>query len=195
LMLLVRSAIDHIDSLPITEASIQRAITQARNTYRRTVEQDEWKLLAKVAHSKQIDNQDNYRKLLFNRCVLEYKYFNDQGNLQTWYDTHPLIRGIQQFKDSMVKEYSSEVEELFNSKVFAELEEPSRLYQKYLDRKDYAKAYAVANNAYNACEAIVNSLDSKNDRKTYLSAVAWSSYWKLKRDLYADQNQKEVVCK
>jgi hypothetical protein len=100
LMLLVRSAIDHIDSLPITEKAIQRAITQARDTYRRTVEQDEWELLAKVACTKQIDNNDDrYYKLLFSRCVLQYKYFDDERELQPWYDVHPLIKGIQQFKD------------------------------------------------------------------------------------------------
>jgi hypothetical protein len=104
LMLLVRSAIDHIDSLPITEAAIQRAITQARNTYRRTVEQDEWTLLANVAETKNIENDDKYRKLLFNRCVLQYEYIDNLGELKTWYDIHPLIRGIQQFKDSVEKQ-------------------------------------------------------------------------------------------
>jgi len=103
LMLLVRSAIDHIDSLPITEKAIQRAITQARDTYRRTVEQDEWELLAKVTESKQIDNDDRYRKLLFNRCVLQYGYFDVDGELQPWYDVHPLIKGIQQFKDAVAQ--------------------------------------------------------------------------------------------
>jgi hypothetical protein len=103
LMLLVRSAIDHIDSLPITEKAIQRGITQARDTYRRTVEQDEWELLAKVTESKQIDNDDRYRKLLFNRCVLQYGYFDDEGELQPWYDVHPLIEGIQQFKDAVAQ--------------------------------------------------------------------------------------------
>ena len=103
LMLLVRSAIDHIDSLPITEKAIQRGITQARDTYRRTVEQDEWELLAKVTESKQIDNDDRYRKLLFNRCVLQYGYFDDEGELQPWYDAHPLIKGIQQFKDAVAQ--------------------------------------------------------------------------------------------
>jgi len=101
LMLLVRSAIDYIDVLPITEKAIQRSITQARDTYRRTVEQDEWELLAKVADSKLIDNNEDYRKLLFNRCVLQYAYFDTDGEFQPWYDVHPLIKGIQQFKDAV----------------------------------------------------------------------------------------------
>ena len=103
LMLLVRSAIDYIDALPITDKAIQRSITQARDTYRRTVEQEEWELLAKVAHDKQIDNAEDYRKLLFNRCVLQYVYFDADGELQPWYDVHPLIKSIQQFKDAAAK--------------------------------------------------------------------------------------------
>jgi len=103
LMLLVRSAIDYIDTLPITDKAIQRSITQARDTYRRTVEQEEWELLAKVAHDKQIDNAEDYRKLLFNRCVLQYVYFDADGELQPWYDVHPLIKSIQQFKDAAAK--------------------------------------------------------------------------------------------
>jgi len=102
LMLLVRSAINYVDALPIADEAIQRAITQARKTFRRTVEHDEWVLLAKVADSKQIDNADEYRKLLFNRCVLQYEYFDKEGELQPWYDVHPLIRGIQQFKDKFI---------------------------------------------------------------------------------------------
>jgi hypothetical protein len=108
LMLLVRSAIDHIDTLPITDKAIQRAITQARDTFRRTVEQNEWELLAKIAKTKQIDNDDEYRKLLFNRCVLQYGYFDDEGELQPWYDVHPLIQGIEQFKYA-VKELEKQI--------------------------------------------------------------------------------------
>lgn len=100
-MLLIRSAMDYIDQLPITEAALRRSITQARDTYRRTVESQEWELLAKVAQTKRIDNNDESRKLLFTRCVLHYCYFDDQGELQPWYDVHPLIYGIQQFQDAM----------------------------------------------------------------------------------------------
>ena len=103
LMLLVRSAIDYIDALPITDKAIQRGITQARDTYRRTVEQEEWELLAKVARDKQIDNAEDYRKLLFNRCVLQYVYFDADEELQPWYDVHPLIKSIPQFKDAAAK--------------------------------------------------------------------------------------------
>jgi hypothetical protein len=66
LMLLVRSAIDYIDDLPITDKAIQRSITQARDTYRRTIESDEWITLAKVFLSKKVHNSYDYKKLLRN---------------------------------------------------------------------------------------------------------------------------------
>jgi hypothetical protein len=99
LMLLMRSAINYIDELPITEKAVKRAITQARDTYRRTVEDGQWQILSQVAQTKQIHNDDEHRKLLFNRCILQYCYFDSEGELQPWYDVHPLIRGIQQFED------------------------------------------------------------------------------------------------
>jgi hypothetical protein len=86
--------------LPITDKAIQRSINQARDTYRHIIEPEEWELLAKVAQYKQIDNDEDYRKLLFNRSVLQYIYFDPDGELQPWYDVHPLIKSIQQFKDA-----------------------------------------------------------------------------------------------
>ncbi|MFN7637903.1 MAG: hypothetical protein ACK5SD_13185, partial [Pseudanabaena sp.] len=100
LILLVRSSIVYIDTLPITDKAIQRSINQARDTYRHIIEPEEWELLAKVAQYKQIDNDEDYRKLLFNRSVLQYIYFDPDGELQPWYDVHPLIKSIQQFKDA-----------------------------------------------------------------------------------------------
>jgi hypothetical protein len=28
------------------------------------------------------------------RCILEYSYLDQEGEMQTWYDVHPLIRKI-----------------------------------------------------------------------------------------------------
>ena len=41
--------------------------------------------------------------LLFNRCVMEYRYLDNEGEKQTWYDVHPLIKNMQQFKGALVK--------------------------------------------------------------------------------------------
>jgi hypothetical protein len=100
LMLLIKEAVNRLDTLPITVQAARRAITEARDTYRRTVQQPEWEVLAKVAHSKRIQNDDSHRDLLFRRCLMEYRYFDQDGEMQCWYDVHPLIRGITPFKEA-----------------------------------------------------------------------------------------------
>ena len=101
LMLLIRGAIKRTDSLPIPAKAVQRSITEARDVYRRTVENDQWLTLAKVSRSKRLENDDQYRSLLFNRCLLEYRYFDEQGEMQRWCDIHPLIKGIQEFQEAL----------------------------------------------------------------------------------------------
>ncbi len=100
LLLLIQTAIARTETLPISLRAVQRAITDARDTYRRTVQDGQWSILAHVYRSKQIHNNDQYRQLLFNRCLLEYQYFDNEGERQCWYDVHPLIKGIKQFQDA-----------------------------------------------------------------------------------------------
>ncbi|AFZ02141.1 hypothetical protein Cal6303_3200 [Calothrix sp. PCC 6303] len=101
LLLLTQDAIGRTEELPITEKSVRRAITQARDTYRRTVENNQWSLLAEVAISKRIINDDQYRSLMYNRCLLEYRFLDDDEEMQRWYDIHPLIVGIPEFKEAV----------------------------------------------------------------------------------------------
>ncbi|NET01363.1 MAG: ATP-binding protein [Sphaerospermopsis sp. SIO1G2] len=101
LLLLTQDAIGRTQDLPISERAVLRAITQARDTYRRAIENHQWSLLAKVSRSKRIINDNQYRNLMFNRCLLEYRYLDDDGEMQRWYDIHPLIRGIQEFKEAL----------------------------------------------------------------------------------------------
>jgi len=103
LLLLTQDAIGRTQDLPISERAVRRAITNARDTYRRTVENHQWNLLAEVSHSKRIINDNQYRSLMFNRCLLEYRYLDDDGEMQRWYDIHPLIQGIQEFKEAVAK--------------------------------------------------------------------------------------------
>lgn len=107
LLLLMREAMKYTNTLPIPNKAIQRSISELRNTYRNTVFANEWKALAKVHHTKDIENDELYRGLLFNRCILEYRYFNKQEESQVWYDIHPLIKGIQQFQDAFNELYPS----------------------------------------------------------------------------------------
>jgi AAA ATPase domain len=103
LLLLTQDAIGRIEELPITEKAVRRAITQARDTYRRAVENNQWNLLAEVSRSKRIINDDQYRSLMYNRCLLEYRFMDDDGEMQRWYDIHPLIQGIPEFKEAVAK--------------------------------------------------------------------------------------------
>ena len=98
LMQLIQEAINNIDNLPITKKAAQRSITKLRDVYRRTIEEDQWVILAEVAKSKDLENSDKYRALLFNRCLLEYVYYDAEGELNRKRDIHPLIKDIPKFK-------------------------------------------------------------------------------------------------
>ncbi|NMG17951.1 AAA family ATPase [Brasilonema bromeliae] len=103
LLLLTQNAIGRTEELPISEKAVRRAITQARDDYHRAVENHQWCLLAEVSRSKRIVNDDQYRSLMYNRCLLEYRYLDDDGEMQRWYDIHPLIQGISEFKEAVAK--------------------------------------------------------------------------------------------
>lgn len=107
LLRLVRTAFDYIDELPLTKQAIDLAITGTRDTYRRSVEEEEeWQVLAQVARDKSLSGEAKiYRELLFSRCILQYAYLGEtddgEADLQIWYDVHPLILGIQQFQSAL----------------------------------------------------------------------------------------------
>jgi hypothetical protein len=103
LILLMRGAIKRTNNLPIPLKAVQRAITEARDTYRRAVQHDQWQILAEVSRNKCILHEDEYRRLLFNRCLLEYCYFDAEDELRRWHDVHPLINGIQEFQQAVEK--------------------------------------------------------------------------------------------
>ena len=98
LMQLIQEAINNIDKLPITDKATQRSITKLRDVYRRTIEEEQWSILAEVAKSKELQNSDKYRSLLFNRCLLEYVTLDEQGEIKRWCDVHPLIKDIPKFQ-------------------------------------------------------------------------------------------------
>jgi hypothetical protein len=103
LLLMMQEAINRTEDLPITAKAVQRAITQARDVYRRTPEEGEWQILAKVSQTQRIRNDQQHRNLLFSRCILEYRYYDEEGESILWYDVHPLIKGIKQFKECLVQ--------------------------------------------------------------------------------------------
>ncbi len=98
LMQLIQGSLDWTDTLPISASALRRAIARARNTYRDTVDEGDWEKLAAVFKSKRIANDDDYRNLLFKRCVLEYRYTDTEGEMIRWHDIHPLLRGVEELQ-------------------------------------------------------------------------------------------------
>lgn len=82
---------------------MQRAITKLREVYKRTVEEPEWELLGQVASNYQIPNDNRYRSLLQRRCILEYRCLDQNGEILTWYDVHPLIDKLPRFQEEAAK--------------------------------------------------------------------------------------------
>ncbi len=40
---------------------------------------------------------------MYKCCLLEYRYLDDDGEMQRWYDIHPLIQEISEFKEAVAK--------------------------------------------------------------------------------------------
>jgi hypothetical protein len=102
-MQLMQTALDWTDDLPIPADAVQRAITTARNNYRSAVDVEDWEKLAEVSASKRILNDDDYRNLLFSRCLLEYRCLDSTGEIKRWHDAHPLIKEIDEFREALSK--------------------------------------------------------------------------------------------
>lgn len=90
LMQLMQVAINKTGTLPIQRRAVQRAIDDLLDVYRRAME-DRREELRKVHESKNIEHDMVQRHLLFIRCVLEYRYFDERGKKRVWYDVHPVL--------------------------------------------------------------------------------------------------------
>ncbi|OBQ35918.1 MAG: pilus assembly protein PilB [Anabaena sp. CRKS33] len=100
LLLLMKQALEYTKTLPISTIALQRSISELRNTYKDTIHANQWEALANVFRTKEIVNNELYRNLLFNRPILEYHSQNEEGEIERWYDIHPLIRGIKEFQNT-----------------------------------------------------------------------------------------------
>lgn len=100
LLLLMKQALEYTNTLPISKRALQRSISELRNTYKDTIHANQWEALANVFRTKDIVNNELYRNLLFNRPILEYHSQNEEGEIERWYDIHPLIIGIKEFQNT-----------------------------------------------------------------------------------------------
>lgn len=97
LMHFMQMILDWTDELPIREKAVKRTLSQYRNNYRNTVDEKDWIKLAEVSQTKQIVNEQDYRDLLFRRCILEYAELAPDDELEKWYDVHPLLKETDEF--------------------------------------------------------------------------------------------------
>lgn len=99
LVFLMQTALQYNEreQLPIRSTDLQQAIRKLRQTYRNTVNADQWALLANVHRHKRIPHDDAHRSLLFSRCVLEY------AEAETWHDVHPVLLDVPEFKEAFAK--------------------------------------------------------------------------------------------
>lgn len=111
LMQLMQTALNWTDALPIRRQAMLRAIAKGREDYRNAVDEVDWAKLAEVAQTKRIPNDDDYRELLFNRCVLEYRMVQEsEDDFQTvrWHDVHPLIQKLEAFEQAVQRYQKSQ---------------------------------------------------------------------------------------
>jgi hypothetical protein len=100
LMKMIQKAIDWTEDLPISKRAVNTAIEEAKNDYRNTIFEHQWPLLKQVAATKQIPNHESdreYQRLLASRCILQYRYYDENDKLQHWYDVHPLVKDLEKF--------------------------------------------------------------------------------------------------
>ena len=176
LMSLIRSAFENIDKLPITKRSVQRAISKAQFVYDRTVQESQWELLKEVHQTKALKNNDESRNLLFNGCVLRYVFFDEEEEMQVWFDVNPLIKEMMNLDDTP------------KPNLLIPMDEASQRYAQLLSEERYPEASQIADSIYQMYETNVESLRSRPESDEYISAVSWSSYWKLRRDLYKSRS-------
>ena len=110
LMQMLQKSMDWIEELPITAEAAQIAIEEQRDTYRTGLTRDMWEVLAKTHLTQQFENDEESLVLLLNRCLMEYRYYDDKTQLKQWCDVHPLLEGFEQFQAVIAQLQTAEQE-------------------------------------------------------------------------------------
>ncbi len=76
----------------------------------------------------------------------------------------------------------------FTSNLLKSMDEAESEYQQLLSEERYAEAAELAGNIYKMYEKNTEALKSQRDTDEYISAVSWSSYWKLRQDIYESRS-------
>ena len=109
LMQLLQTAMDWVEELPITAEAAQTAIEEQRDVYRPALNGARWSILAETSATKRFDNEDESLQLLLSRCLMEYRYYDENKRLVQWCDVHPLIEGFEMFQTKLAALKDSDV--------------------------------------------------------------------------------------
>lgn len=95
LLMFIQSALNMLDSLPITRAAAQKAVGNYANSLLRQVPEEYWgKLRVFDTPQSDIPKDEMYLEMLFLLHVFEYM------NGQPWYEINPVIRTIPRFREA-----------------------------------------------------------------------------------------------
>jgi hypothetical protein len=93
LMMLLQSAVNAVDSLPITKAAAEKAVRNYANSLFREIPDRFWPKLRKFAEPQEdIPKDEDHQEMLFLLHVFEYM------NGQPWYEVNPVIRTLPKFR-------------------------------------------------------------------------------------------------
>ncbi|NER96890.1 MAG: AAA family ATPase [Symploca sp. SIO1B1] len=81
-------------TLPIDRNRLEIVIREYANELTLAITPDEWELLEKVAQTKQVTGEEEYKTLLQSLFVFEYR--NEQGDL--WFDINPALAEVHSFQ-------------------------------------------------------------------------------------------------
>lgn len=78
---------------PISRNSVEKVITEYRNSLASAVDQQEWTILRKVQISKQVNSNPDNLVLIASRFVYEY-----HDNLGSWFELNPVLAETEQLR-------------------------------------------------------------------------------------------------
>ncbi len=78
LMILMQHLSMQIDDLPIDERALKLCFSKQRRNFLGTVK-DRWDILAATTTTRNIKFDNDYRELLYKRCILHYCYIDDEN--------------------------------------------------------------------------------------------------------------------
>ncbi|MFM9960091.1 MAG: hypothetical protein ACKV2Q_02580 [Planctomycetaceae bacterium] len=95
LLMLLRTAANQLDALPITLAAAEQAVRTYANSLLREIPDDFWpKLRQFELPQEEIPRDEMHQKMLYFLHVFEYQ------NGRPWYEVNPVIRTLERFRDA-----------------------------------------------------------------------------------------------